>query len=109
MIYGPCRVPLRSGLGKAKITLSYPGWKEGTVLPATIELPVEPLSWSGLFWDYLIWPLGAAIIAVIGWIIRRIWRCVARRRRARIEDRRIREAVRSDAMRNAVSRAGEQP
>ena len=83
MIYGPCRVPLRSGLGKAKITLSYPGWKEGCVLPATIELPVEPLSWSGLFWDYLIWPLGGAIIVGVGWIIRRAWRHIARWRRAR--------------------------
>jgi hypothetical protein len=93
----------------AKITLSYPGWKEGNVLPATIEVPVEPLSWQGLFLDYLIWPLGAAIIAVIGWIIRRIWRYVARRRHARIEDQRTEQAVRSAAMRNAVSRAEEEP
>ena len=83
MICGPCRVPLRSGLGIAKVTLSYPGWKEGNVLPATIEVPVEPLSWGGLFCDYLIWPLGAAILAVIGWIIRRIWRYIVRRRKSR--------------------------
>jgi len=83
MIYGPCRVPLSSGLGMAKITLTYPGWKEGTVVPETIEVPIEPMSWSVLFWDYLIWPLGAAIIVVIGWIIRRIWRYVARRRALR--------------------------
>ena len=104
MIYGPCRVPLRSGLGMAKITLSYPGWKKGNVLPATIEVPVEPVSWAALFWDYLIWPLGAVIIVGIVWIIRRIWRRVARRR-ARIENQRIQKAVHSAAMLNAVSRA----
>jgi hypothetical protein len=92
----------------AKITLTYPGWKEGTVLPATIEVPVEPMSWNCLFWDYLIWPLAAAVIATLGWMIRRVWRFIARRR-ARIKNDRIEEAVRSAAMRNAVSRAGEEP
>ena len=63
----------------AKITLSYPGWKEGTVTPVTIEVPIEPMSWHALFWNYLVWPLGAVIIAVLGWIIRCIWRCIVRR------------------------------
>jgi hypothetical protein len=76
-------VPLRCGLGKAKITLSYPGWKKGNVLPATIEVAVEPLSWSGLFWDYLIWPLGAAVLVGVGWILRKIWQYVRKKRRPR--------------------------
>jgi hypothetical protein len=92
----------------AKITLTYPGWKAGTVVPATIEVPIESMSWSCLFWDYLIWPLGAAIIASVGWIIWRLWRYIARRR-AVLHDNRVQEAVRSDSTRNAVSRAGEEP
>jgi hypothetical protein len=28
----------------AKITLTYPGWKEGTVVPATIEVSIGPMS-----------------------------------------------------------------
>jgi hypothetical protein len=70
----------------AKITLTYPGWKEGGVAPSTVEVPVEPMSWACLFWDYLIWPLGAAGIAAFGWPIWRVWRYVARRRHARIAD-----------------------
>jgi hypothetical protein len=93
----------------AKVTLSYPGWKEGAVLPATVEVPVEPLSWSALFWDYLIWPLGAAIIVGIGWIIRWVWRCAARHRRTLIEDQRTQQAVHSAAMSNATSRAEDDP
>jgi hypothetical protein len=81
MICGPCRVPLSSGIGTAKVTLSYPGWKEGNVTPVTIEVPIEPMSWHGLFWNYLIWPLGAAIVSVIGWIVWRKWRYAARLRR----------------------------
>lgn len=31
------------GGGKAKVTLSFPAWKEGKVSPATFEIPVaEP-------------------------------------------------------------------
>jgi nitrate reductase NapE component len=58
----------------AKITLSYPGWKQGKVTPATIEVPIEPMSWRCLFWDYLIWPLGVAVVAAVGWIVWRAWR-----------------------------------
>jgi hypothetical protein len=37
------RVPSEAGPGKAKITLSFPTWKEPTVAPATFEvLIVEP-------------------------------------------------------------------
>lgn len=82
MMCGPCRVPLLAGIGTAKITLSYPGWKEGRVRSVTIEVPIEPMSWSGLFWGYLIWPMGAMAIAAIGGMFWRAWRYVARLRRA---------------------------
>ena len=37
------RVPEKVGNGKAKVTLSFPDWKEGKVIPASLELPVlEP-------------------------------------------------------------------
>jgi hypothetical protein len=61
----------------AKITLSYPNWKAGKVMPVTIEVPIEPMSWHGLFWDYLIWPFGTMIIIFIGWIVWRMSRYVA--------------------------------
>ena len=77
---GPCRVPLSAGIGRAKVTLSYPGWKEGNVRPVTIEVPIEPMSWRGLFWGYLIWPLGVTIIAVVGCSVWLVWRHVARLR-----------------------------
>ena len=83
MMCGPCRVPLSSGIGMAKITLSYPGWKEGNVTPVTLEVPIEPMSWRGVFWNYLIWPLGAAAVAALAWFSWRVWRRVARLRRAR--------------------------
>jgi hypothetical protein len=65
----------------AKITLSYPGWKAGNVAPTTIEVPIGPMSWGGLFWGYLVWPLGLAIFAAIISIVWLAWRFVARRRR----------------------------
>ena len=34
------RVPDEAGLGKAKVTFSFDGWKGGRVAPSTIELPV---------------------------------------------------------------------
>ena len=34
------RVPEEAGLGMAKVTFRFDGWKEGRVAPATIELPV---------------------------------------------------------------------
>jgi hypothetical protein len=37
------RVPAEAAIGTAKITLSFPDWKEFKVAPATIEVPVgEP-------------------------------------------------------------------
>lgn len=35
------RVPDNAGSGKAQITLSFPDWKEGQVVPATFEVPIE--------------------------------------------------------------------
>ncbi len=34
------RVPDDAALGKAKVTFSFDAWKQGSVKPATIELPV---------------------------------------------------------------------
>lgn len=36
------RVPDAAGNGKAKVTLSFPDWKEGSVAPATFEVPIGP-------------------------------------------------------------------
>ncbi len=80
MMYGPCRVPLSSGVGTAKITLSYPGWQDGRVSPVTIEAAISPMSWWGLFVGYLVWPLGAAVVAATGWTIWRVWQYVRLRR-----------------------------
>jgi hypothetical protein len=33
--------------GRAKITLSYEAWKEGKVLPATVEVPLERAGTTG--------------------------------------------------------------
>jgi hypothetical protein len=38
------RVPDDAGLGKAKVTFSFAGWKDGRVAPGTIELPVVAVS-----------------------------------------------------------------
>jgi hypothetical protein len=34
------RVPKEAGNGKAKVTLSFPDWKEGKVEPATFEIGI---------------------------------------------------------------------
>jgi hypothetical protein len=34
------RVPDEAGLGMAKVTLSFDSWKEGRVVPATVEMRV---------------------------------------------------------------------
>ena len=34
------RAPKEAGDGKAKITVSFPDWKDGKVTPATFEVPV---------------------------------------------------------------------
>jgi hypothetical protein len=37
------RVPDEAASGKAKVTVSFPDWKEGEVTPATFEVPIgEP-------------------------------------------------------------------
>jgi hypothetical protein len=38
--YCPVRVPKDAGQGKAKITLSFPAWTDGQVVPATVEVPI---------------------------------------------------------------------
>jgi hypothetical protein len=35
------RVPGEAGLGKAKVTFSFAGWKDGKVAPTTVEIPVK--------------------------------------------------------------------
>jgi hypothetical protein len=35
------RVARQAAFGSAKITLSFPAWKEGNVLPATFKVPFE--------------------------------------------------------------------
>jgi hypothetical protein len=34
------RAPEGSGVGDAKVTVSFPAWKDGKVAPATFEVPV---------------------------------------------------------------------
>jgi hypothetical protein len=34
------RVPSEAGKGKAKVTLSFPDWKDGNVTPATYEVRI---------------------------------------------------------------------
>jgi hypothetical protein len=34
------RVPAEAANGKARITLSFPDWKEGNVAPTTVEVPI---------------------------------------------------------------------
>jgi hypothetical protein len=34
------RVPDGAGKGKAKVTLSFPAWKEGKVAPAIFQVPI---------------------------------------------------------------------
>jgi RNA polymerase sigma factor (sigma-70 family) len=36
----PVRVPDEAGNGKAKVTISFEGWEEGRVAPATFEIPI---------------------------------------------------------------------
>jgi hypothetical protein len=36
------RVPEQAGNGKAKVTVSFPDWKEGKVAPAELEVALAP-------------------------------------------------------------------
>lgn len=38
---GSVRVPNQAASGKAKITLSFPDWKEVSFAPVTFEVPIE--------------------------------------------------------------------
>ncbi len=35
------RIPDAAGKGAAKVTLSFPDWKEGKVTPAAVKIPIE--------------------------------------------------------------------
>jgi len=35
------RVPDAAGKGAAKVTLSFPDWKEGKITPATVKIPIR--------------------------------------------------------------------
>ena len=35
------RTPDAAGKGAAKVTLSFPDWKEGKVAPATVNIPIR--------------------------------------------------------------------
>jgi len=37
---GPVRVPDEAGNGSARVTVSFPSWKEANVTPATYRLPL---------------------------------------------------------------------
>jgi hypothetical protein len=40
LFHGPVRVPHEAGNGKAKVTISFEGWEEGRVAPATFEVTI---------------------------------------------------------------------
>lgn len=40
LFYDPVRVPDGAANGMAKITLSFPDWRDRQVVPATIEVPI---------------------------------------------------------------------
>jgi hypothetical protein len=40
LFYGPVRVPAETKLGKAKVTLSFPGWKVSPLAPVVTEVSV---------------------------------------------------------------------
>jgi hypothetical protein len=39
-MHGPVRVPEQAAKGMAEVTLSFPDWKEGSVRPVTLCVPV---------------------------------------------------------------------
>ena len=45
------RVPSEAGNGKAKVTLSFPDWKDGNVRPATYEVPIVGAETSSVVTD----------------------------------------------------------
>ena len=38
-MHGPVRVPDDADKGVAKVTLSFPRWRQGCVTPVTVEMP----------------------------------------------------------------------
>ncbi|HEY8747850.1 MAG TPA: hypothetical protein VIM11_07740 [Tepidisphaeraceae bacterium] len=41
LFYGPVRVPPEAATGNAKVTVSFPAWKQGNVAPATFEVRIR--------------------------------------------------------------------
>ena len=41
MFHNPVRVPEEAGIGKAKVTISFPDWKGAKVAAMTVEVPVK--------------------------------------------------------------------
>jgi hypothetical protein len=44
LFYGPVRVPPEAATGNARVTVSFPAWKEGNVAPATFEVRIKEAS-----------------------------------------------------------------
>jgi hypothetical protein len=40
LFHDPVRVPEEAGNGTAKVTLSFPDWKEGKVAPSIVKIPL---------------------------------------------------------------------
>ena len=66
---------MSAGTGTARVTLSFPGWDEGHVIPTTIEMPIREVTWRGLAWHYGQWAAMALLAAVSTWIVlfKRAW------------------------------------
>jgi hypothetical protein len=41
LFHNPVRVPEEAGIGKAKVTISFPDWKEAKVAAMIAEVPVK--------------------------------------------------------------------
>ena len=63
-------VPVGVPEGKAQITLSLPGWEEGQVIPATLEVSVQDLrtmqSWRRWV-PAVLATAGALLVLAAGW------------------------------------------
>ena len=65
---------MEAALGEARLTLSIPGWPEGSVEPKelTFVIAEESLPSWGL---RNAWLPGLAGLLAIGWLVQRRWRC----------------------------------
>jgi hypothetical protein len=39
--HGPVRVPDEAGSGKARVTVSFPAWKQGKVAPTMFDIDID--------------------------------------------------------------------